>query len=191
MTHPQSRSRGRPREPRAEQRIIGATLALLRERGPSAVSIAAVSSRSGVARTTIYRRFDDRRALLGAALQTVTTRGAPPEHLNVAEKVQWVLRRSAEVLDDGIGPGGLAAVLTGTDPEFSIALRAALEAGLQPLRAEIEQDIERGALSAELDPELTLSILLGTYIAELLRSGAPTGPRLQRIASHLSRILAT
>ena len=60
-------TRGRPRDPHTDELITQATLDLLRERGPSAVHVDAVAARSGVARTTIYRRYSDREALIRAA----------------------------------------------------------------------------------------------------------------------------
>jgi AcrR family transcriptional regulator len=59
--------------------IADATLALLRTRGPRSVTVEAVAARSGIAKTTIYRRYRDRRDMLSAALSRVTT----PEPLAV------------------------------------------------------------------------------------------------------------
>lgn len=119
--------RGRPRRTETDERIVRATQELIREHGPSAVNVAAVSARSGVARTTIYRRYADRESLLGAALQPLAEHGEPADGLPVPEKVAWMLARTEDVLNHGIGLGGVGAVLADTDPEFSAALRESLE----------------------------------------------------------------
>ena len=57
------------RRAETEERILAAASDLLREQGPEAVNVAAVAARSGIARTTIYRRYRDRLELLQAALR--------------------------------------------------------------------------------------------------------------------------
>ncbi|MDR7360914.1 TetR/AcrR family transcriptional regulator [Nocardioides marmoribigeumensis] len=168
---PAVRRPGRPREASVDRRLVEAVLALVRERGPRAVTIAAVSARSGVARTTVYRRFPDRRALLVAALSPLTDRGAPPQDLPVRGKLAWFLAATDEVLHRGIGPGGIAALLTEDDPDFTSVLREALEAGLAPVRSEMAADMAEGRLALR-DPDLVLDLLLGLHLARRLRGVA-------------------
>src|SRR4051812_27075223 len=60
---------GRPRSERAARAIIDATLALLAEEGGvTGVSIEAVAARAGVGKTTIYRRWPNKEALIIDAL---------------------------------------------------------------------------------------------------------------------------
>jgi AcrR family transcriptional regulator len=183
------RSRGRPRSSETDERIVRATQDLIREHGPAAVNVASVSIRSGVARTTIYRRYSDRRALLTAALQPIADRGGPPEGLTVEEKVTWVLARTEDVLTHGIGPGGVASVLADADPDFSAALRRSLELGLRPILDQIESDISAGVLVDGADADGLLDLVLGSYLAESLRRGPPTGAWRTRTARLLSRLL--
>lgn len=182
-------ARGRPRQARTDSLITQAAIDILREEGPQAVNVASVSTRSGVARTTIYRRYRDRRELLAAALRPVTDRGGAPEHLATARRLEWVLANAEEVLQHTIGPGGVAAVLTDADPEFSAALRSALASGLRPVLAQIEEDLDRGALTTDLEPDLILTLVLGTYLAETLRHGAPDPTWRARTADALGQLL--
>lgn len=183
------RTPGRPRRAETDQQIVHATQELLREHGPSAVNVAAVAARSGIARTTIYRRYTDRGALLAAALEPITDRGAPPAGDTVPDKLLWLLARIEEVLGSGIGLGGVASVLAGTDPEFATALRGALERGLLPVREQIESDMAAGVLVDDLEPDLLLDLLLGAYLAAHLRRGTP-GPQWRTTtADLLSRLL--
>lgn len=182
-------ARGRPRQARTDSLITQAAIDILREEGPQAVNVASVSTRSGVARTTIYRRYRDRRELLAAALRPVTDRGGAPEHLATVKRLEWVLANAEEVLQHTIGPGGVAAVLTDADPEFSEALRSALASGLRPVLAQIEEDLDRGALTTDVEPDLILTLVLGTYLAESLRHGAPDAMWRARTADALGRLL--
>lgn len=186
---PAAPRRGRPREAGADEQIRRATLEIIREQGPRAVSVASVSGRTGLARTTIYRRYQDRRALLAAALEPVTDRGEPPPDLTLREKLAWLLCRTEEVLDEGIGRGGVAAVLTDSDPEFSSALRGCLEAGLRPVREHIASDITQGTLVPGLDPDLLINLILGSYLAESLRHGTPGERWRDRTARQLGATL--
>ncbi len=183
-------TRGRPRRHETDEQILSTARDLMRERGPAAVSVASVSDRSGIARTTIYRRYQNRETLLRAALEPVAERGGPPPGIPVGEKVGWVLARTEEVLDGGIGRGGVAAVLAGTDPEFSVALRASLERGLRPILDQIDADISAGTLATDTDADTLLNLILGSYLAESLRRGTPDARWRRRTATALGRALA-
>lgn len=181
-------TRGRPRSAETDEKIVHSAQALLREAGPSGVTLAAVAAHSGVARTTIYRRYHDRGELLTAALRQIVDQGQPPEGLGVRDKVQWVLERTEEVLVHGVGPGAVASLLAGTDPEFGSSLRRSLDIGLSPVRAQIEADVEDGTL-VDADPTLLLDLIMGACLAQALRSGGTTRRRRTETAELLARLL--
>lgn len=71
---------GRPRDPGNDVSILQAALDLLIERGADGASIEAIAQRAGVAKMTVYRRWQSKDELLAAALEHA--RGAdanPPE----------------------------------------------------------------------------------------------------------------
>lgn len=183
--------RGRPRTAATDDRIVAAALDLIREEGPEAVNVASVAARSGVARTTIYRRYRDRRDLLQAALRPVTEKGEPPVVASVEEKLTWVLARTREVLAGSIGLGGVASVVAGTDPDFSAALRASLHAALQPIQEQISRDVADGRLASHVDADLVVNLILGAYLAEVVRYGTPRTDWLERTAALLTMSLGT
>ena len=182
--------RGRPRRAETDDKIVSATLELIREKGPEAVNVAAVSARSGIARTTIYRRYRDRKDLLQAALQPVTKRNKPPEGASTREKVVWVLTQTQEVLASSIGLGGLAAVVADSDPDFSAALRASLHSALEPIHQQITDDVAHRRLAPHLDADIVVNLILGAYLAELVRYPAPRPDWLQRTADLLAASLS-
>lgn len=72
-TLPQApRGPGRPRELAVEEAVLTATIELLKE-CPDAdeVTVAAITTRSGISRAAIYRRWSSREELLAAALDSV------------------------------------------------------------------------------------------------------------------------
>lgn len=189
MADHSSAARGRPRRPATDDAIRTAARELLLEQGPAAVNVAAVAARTGIARTTIYRRYRDRAALLAAVLGDVTEAGPPPDTDRARDRIAWVLRRTAEVLAHGVGPGGVATVLTGGDPEFSRVLRASLERGLAPVRAQVVADQDAGLLRPDLDADRLIDLVLGAYLAESLRRGTPSEAWVEQAAEQLAALL--
>lgn len=165
--------RGRPRSVDTDEVIRRSALELLRVGGPAAVSIDAVAARSGAARTTIYRRFPSREQLLTAVLDELVEAELPAPTLPVAQKLAWVLQRVVTVLDEGIGRGGIAAVLTDSDPAFTSALRSRLACRLATVREAMAADVAAGRMAPSIDADTLVGLLFGAYLSELLRNGEP------------------
>jgi AcrR family transcriptional regulator len=153
--------------------IRDAALELVRAQGPGAVNIDAVAARSGVARTTIYRRYRSRDELMEALLDELVEEGLPAPTLPVPEKLHWLLESILEVLDRGIGRGGIAAVLVDSDPVFTQALRTRMADHLRVLGEAMTADIDAGRLSPRVDPDTLVGLLFGSYLSEVLRYGEP------------------
>ncbi|MCV7153910.1 TetR/AcrR family transcriptional regulator [Mycolicibacterium pyrenivorans] len=144
-------------------RILEAALQILRARGPRAVTMQAVVEATGIAKTTIYRRHPNRRALLTAALEGLVMRPAIPPESSREQRLRWVVSQSVDVIANGIGVGGFAALLTDEDPDFSEAFRAILG-------AHRGQAIEvLGGDSG--DGDTVIDMIVGGYVAELARTG--------------------
>ncbi|MFJ7219408.1 TetR/AcrR family transcriptional regulator [Amycolatopsis sp. NPDC098790] len=119
---------GRPRDSRRDLAILDATLALLTEVGYEQLSIEAVAGRSGAAKTTIYRRYPDRAALVAAADEHRAP-AEPPQlagedlREDVHSLAAW-LARSISEQDVGL----LGAVFTGmrNDARLAQAMRRIL-----------------------------------------------------------------
>ncbi len=71
-----ARRPGRPRDATVEARVLGATQELLVEVGFDRLTIDAVAERCGMSRATIYRRWNDKAALVVAAASQLFT--SPP-----------------------------------------------------------------------------------------------------------------
>ncbi len=165
--------RGRPRLESTDQRILQAARELLRVKGPAAVNIDSVAARSGVARTTIYRRYRSRDELMEAILEQLIDPAPLAPDLPVDEKLRWVLDRISDILANRLGPGATAAVISDSDPEFTAAVRARLAERLGLLAELMTVDIKTGRLHTRTDPDTVLGVLVGAYLAEVLRFGSP------------------
>jgi AcrR family transcriptional regulator len=164
-------ARGRPRSAETDRRIHSAALRLLHDDGPRAVTVEAVAELSGVAKTTIYRRYDDRGALLRGALSaTIGEPGLPPDD-RPRPRIRWALDQLWGQMADVLGPGGLAAVVGNTDRDFTDLFRGVLTPYTDALVALINADVAAGKLRPDLDADGTVSLFVGAYLGELVRRG--------------------
>ena len=152
-----------------DARIFTSTLELLRSRGPSAVSVEAVSAASGVAKTTIYRRYENRDELLRAAVRAAATAVDIPTELSTKETLRWVLRHARDTIEHVVGRGTVAAVLANEDPEFTSLLLEMIRNTTRPFRENLRERSLAGELPPGIDIELAMSVLLGAVVAELIR----------------------
>src|SRR5258706_10070279 len=71
-------ARGRPRSLPARRAVLDAACALVEKGGYSTATIEAIAARSGVAKTTIYRWWPNRAALVVDLLLELADAAAPP-----------------------------------------------------------------------------------------------------------------
>ncbi len=99
-----ARTRGRPRSQRVEQAILDATIAEFAERGFGSLTIEAVAARAGVAKTTIYRRWNNKDALCLAALkQAKGLVGDPPGESLRGDLIDLLTRVYRNLWDSDFG----------------------------------------------------------------------------------------
>jgi|SRR5687768_4099635 len=89
---PAKRGRGRPRREGADDEILAVTLAILREDGYGALNVDTVAELAGVAKTTLYRRWPSKSALVAAAIAPLTGDDGQ------ANDVEGILCEAAELL---------------------------------------------------------------------------------------------
>ncbi|MGO4442216.1 TetR/AcrR family transcriptional regulator [Mycobacterium sp. 2YAF39] len=157
--------------PNVDEGIADATLALLRSKGPRSVTVEAVAARSGIAKTTIYRRYRDRRDMLSAALSRVTTPEPLAADAPAPDRLRWLIRESVKTIDVGIGFGGLASLLTDDDPDFTKLFRRILSRQRTKLESMVDESKADGAFHADVDGATLVDAIVGAYIAERSRTG--------------------
>lgn len=187
---PHPARRGRPRAASVDQRLHETVLQLLREGGPSAVTMDGVASRSGVAKTTIYRRHSNRSELLTTVLENAVSAPEVPRDGSVRDKIRFALRQAWHQMDDVLGPGGLAALVANSDPEFTDLFRAALRPHVDMLVSRMREDIDAGLLRPALDADGVVSLMIGAYFGELVRHGEVEPDWLDRTIELLWNLMA-
>src|SRR5262249_38086935 len=166
------------RRARSEDAILDSTRELLAEVGVRGLTIEAVAARSGVAKTTIYRRWRDKNELALAAvwadLLSTTQAGdnvgdTRAELLGFLEPVIAILR--SPLPRDGIR--GLTSEIA-QNPDLSRNYRERIiEPRLDQLAAVVSRGVERGDLRSDTDVRLAHELLIGPVLYRLLYSAQP------------------
>ncbi len=139
------RGRGRPRREGADEEILAIALEMLTAKGYRELTVDAVAERAGVAKTTVYRRWPSKGALVAAAI-------APMPH--AAASVDEWLRDTRRVLQ----------MLADADGEIIDVVRAVLEPRRPVLVA---------LLGGGPDAEQRADELIGVMLTRLLITGGP------------------
>ncbi len=162
---------GRPRSQAADGRIRDAVLDLLREAGPAAATMEAVAVRSGVAKTTLYRRFARREEMLRDVLKGALGEPSIPADGGTREKTRAALEQTWQQFEQVLGRGGIAALVLDQDPAFSQLFRDVVTPYEQALVDLIRTDVAAGLLRHDLDAESVTTMFVGAYLGELVRRG--------------------
>jgi AcrR family transcriptional regulator len=103
------RGRGRPRRQGADEEILTVVRALLAERGYRDLNVDEVAERARVAKTTVYRRWPSKGALVAAAIAPEPVSTSSAEAL--LEETRTLLSPLADAEDDAEILGVVRAIL--------------------------------------------------------------------------------
>lgn len=178
MTASSNEIRRPGRRARSDQAILKATRELLDEHGVRGLTIEGVAERSGVAKTTIYRRFRDRDELALAVLIEMSEGfGAPRDLGDTRKELLAFVNEATEVILRGGVIEGLTSEIA-TNPELGQTYRDRI---IKLRWAEVEQIIERGIERGDLRPDTDVRVahelLVGPLFYRLLFSGLPLTKR--------------
>lgn len=172
-----------PRIERSRLVIRRAALDELGQAGYGAFAIESVAARAGVAKSTIYRHWPDKLALIADALQTFHEQAVPAiEGVPPRERVHLLVRHVAEVLVDSTFSACIPALVEGA--ERDARLRAFHHqysaARRQELTGVVAEGVAAGDFPAHLDPALAALALLGPLFYARLMSDRPFDPERSR-----------
>ena len=156
--------RSDPRVLRSKAAILEACAELIAEEGFSGVSIEAVAARSGAAKTTIYRHWPSREALLIEAFGVCTDATfAAPDTGSLREDLRVVLGGLATKLNEGGWCSALSSLADAAsrDPELERLHIVTLTERRRPLTDVLERAAQRGDLPGDLDIEDAVALLAG------------------------------
>ncbi|MEV4745464.1 TetR/AcrR family transcriptional regulator [Streptosporangium sp. NPDC049248] len=150
--------------PRKEQQIFQATLELLAAKGYEGLTVEGVAERSGVNKTTIYRWWPSKAALLAAALVEADLLAMePPDTGDLRGDLEALVEGVAALLTrppaSDVAVAALGAAVH--HPELAEATRRFFADRFAREAAVFERARRRGELSAEADPMLIVDLLAG------------------------------
>jgi AcrR family transcriptional regulator len=172
-------SSSRPsRRARSDRAILNAARELLGEVGAPGLTIEGVAARSGVAKTTIYRRWRDSNELALAAVWDDLLSGlkAPRDVGDTRAELLAFVGPIVTVLQSPLMSGVLRGLTSeiASNSELSRTYREqTVEPRLEQLAQVVERGIERGDLRPDTDVRLAHELLVGPVMYRLLYSGQP------------------
>jgi len=148
---------------RSRERVLATALELLSDNGVSGFTVEEVASRSGVAKTTIYRHWPSREALVLDAASRISAVIRAPDTDSVVADVTTLLCNLARLLTTARWSSVVPSIVdvAERDPEFA-ALHGRIQRGhAKPLREVLDRAIDRGELPATTDSSHLVSALIG------------------------------
>ena len=168
--------RGRPRDPEAQGAILEATRQLLLEAGYPGLTIEAVARRAGVGKSTIYRWWDTKGALVLEATADHLAIGVVPDTGETREDLLVATRQLIDTFTDRFASIVIFAVIAHLedDPHMALTFRDTWVYPWRRSAAEaIDRGIARGDLPADADPDLYLDVLVGSVFQRTLVLAVP------------------
>jgi AcrR family transcriptional regulator len=161
-----------------EEAVFEAALGLLATRDYREITMETLAGRAGVSRTTIYRRWPSKAAVVAAAVSSLyLDRVEVPDTGALSEDLVALLSETYRVMADGDGRVLEQLVRqSGQNPELVHVVSSILYARRRLYATMLNRAIAREELSPEVDQELLLDLLLGPLWFRLLVSGAPITP---------------
>ncbi len=156
-----------PRIERTRKTVHHATLSVLGRVGYAAFTIEGVAREARVAKSTIYRHWPTKLALISDSLEILNQQPRPDiDAATIREQVRHLIGHLAQVFDDSLLSACIPALIEAAEhnPEVAEFLHTYSARRRQNLVDTIQRGIDSGELSQHLDAELTALALSGPII---------------------------
>jgi AcrR family transcriptional regulator len=169
------RRAGRPREHGVDEKILNATLSRLVRWGYAQLRVDDVAADAGVAKTTLYRRWVSKEALVADVMRRLyLDRVQATDQGNLRADLVALVRESYELLFEG--PGHVVEDLvrqSGASRELAAVIRSTTDARRRAFRQVMNRGVARGELDPSFDHELVIDLLVGPLWTRLLVTDTP------------------
>lgn len=151
---------------RSKAAVLDTAVTLLAESGLSGVSVDEVARRSGVAKTTIYRHWPSREALMLAACATLNTKSVSADMGSLQDDLHALMRALVPRLRSDSWASSLLSLLDAAERDPDLA---ALQVNMhRDSTSGFRQVVERAQARGELDPATNPAHVVATIIGPLL-----------------------
>lgn len=172
-----------PRIERTRLVVRQAALDELGEAGYGSFTIESVAARAGVGKSTIYRHWRDKLALIADAFESSHEMMVPDSQTGTArERTERLVCHVAEVVVDSTFSRCIPALIEGAarDPRLREFHRRYSAERRHSLVNVIEEGLAGGEFAAEVDAELAATALLGAIFYGRLMAAEPFEPARAR-----------
>jgi AcrR family transcriptional regulator len=175
---------GRPRSDKARKAVLAAALELVAEAGYAALTIEGIAARAGVAKTTIYRSWPSKAAVvMDAVFVESDPRLTFPDTGSAREDLIRQMGQVATLFTEPAFRKPFVGLLAQSqhDPALAAALHEWLINARRSGASEVlRRGVERGELRADLDVDVAIDALYGALYYRLLVTHQPVSPDYAR-----------
>jgi AcrR family transcriptional regulator len=177
-----------------DQAVLRAALELFIEHGVAGASIEKIAKRAGVAKTSIYRRWSSREALLAQAIEVF--RNATGYTIDLLDRTppQDFVKLLVEACEV-VGRPEIHKLMTrliGSIPDYPKLMEVYRETYFLPRRHAFDRALERvraaGLLAKEIDLEALVDMIIGAVMYHLLVSSPGDNPA-EELRGHMIGLL--
>jgi AcrR family transcriptional regulator len=175
-TAPAAARRHGGRSARVRDRVLAAALDELLEVGYGRLSFESVANRAGVHKTTVYRRWPSREALVTAALLAQRARDVPiPDTGSIRSDLRILAQAIAASITSPTGQAVVRSLVSeaGDIAEVTTAVRDFWTARFAVARVVVSRAVDRGELAPGIDPDFLIEALVGPLYLRLLVTRGP------------------
>jgi len=179
---------GRPRDAATHRAVLAATRRLLLDSGYPALTFEAVAIAAGTTRTTLYRWWPTRGALVLEAAADHLHIGTVPDTGDSHHDLRTAVRQLTTTFSDPLARIVILAAISNLDGDASMAATFR-DTWVYPWRRTatdaLQRAIDRGDLPADADPQFLLNVIVGTVFQSTITVATPTTDKLDDQLTHL------
>jgi len=152
------------RRAESDERIVAAVLRIIREEGLDAVTIEGVTAQSGVAKTTIYRRYKDRFELLSDVLDRVSP---PHRHHDLGlnkEGLNAMVREAQTLFEELFGLAAVGRMFASGETLSRQWQDKIVIPRMKVIQEFLAQGVRDGLFDPNVDYELLVEMIFGGMV---------------------------
>ncbi len=177
------------RSARVVAEVLRATIEEVGRSGYDGLRVEDVAIRSGVNKTTIYRRWPAKFELVAAAVRYFAAAPELPRTGSVRDDLLELLRVNTERARSPVGRGLIRMLHTERAHPDVEQMMVSVKAEHYGVRhAVIEEAIRRGELPRQTNVALVIELIFGSVFRKLMETGKPAAPEL--VESTVDLVLA-
>lgn len=164
-----------PRVVRSRETVLAAAVELLATHGVSGVTVEAISQRSGVAKTTIYRHWPESSQLVLDAIRGLAQPCATPDTGSLRDDLTEILLAMADNITTSALARVLPSLIDAADRDAAMAdvQRVWVRERRSSLRQALQRAAQRGEIAEDIDVDVVAAMTGGALFYRRLVSHEP------------------